>query len=157
MADRGFHGVNRYWPEALVKPMGRPQNDMDKEYFEHLDNNRVIVEQWNGRIKAVFAIMSDHGGYRGDLDILDDIVALCIAVYNQLTRLRSYPGYTAPDVRSTVPTSLPVPPGAVPRPAAPPKVHDADQLTGVTTVNFQEVSASRQWEGPFPNDSTPLV
>jgi hypothetical protein len=155
LTDRGFQGLSHYWPEAMVKPMGQPQTPMDRDYFADHDTSRVIVEQWSGRIKEVFQILGDHA-YRGDMDLLDDIVTFCICVYNQLVRLRGYPGYTPPDVTSTVPDSASVPPGVAVHPAAAPKVHPADQLTGVTTVNFKEISRTRQWNGPFPNDATPL-
>jgi hypothetical protein len=45
LADRRFQGLTRYWPEALVKPIGAPSSDIDAEHFMHHDSNRVIVEQ----------------------------------------------------------------------------------------------------------------
>jgi hypothetical protein len=56
--------------------MGAPSNSIEAEYFRHHDNNRVIVEQWNGRIKEVFRIPSDHG-YSGETYLLDDVVTFC--------------------------------------------------------------------------------
>jgi hypothetical protein len=66
LADRGFQGPVRFWVDALVKPMGKASGDIEAEYFGPHDNNRVIVEQLNGRIKEVFLILSDQG-YRGRL------------------------------------------------------------------------------------------
>jgi hypothetical protein len=60
--------------------MGAPSNDIEAMYFRNHDNKRVIVELWNGRIKEVFRVLSDHG-YRGETYLLDDTVAFCTAVY----------------------------------------------------------------------------
>ena len=84
---------------------------MDRDYYANHDNNRVIVEQWNGRIKHAFKILSDDGGYRGNMDMIDYIVTFCVCVYNQLARLRGFPGYIAPACRSAVPMPEPVPAG----------------------------------------------
>ena len=112
------------------------------------------MEQWNGRIKQTFYVLSDHGGYRGKLVVLDDLVTLCIAVHNELVRLRDYRGYKTPeDVHaSAVPTSVAVPRGWTVKPARSPKTHAPDMLTGLTTSSIASLSAGLRLPSTFAHD-----
>jgi hypothetical protein len=85
LADKGFQGIHRDIgvDAALVmrkKKPGKELSDEDQEFNDRLEHNRVIVENFFGRMKMKFSIV--HETFRGDISTLPAWFIFCVALTN---------------------------------------------------------------------------
>lgn len=85
--DKGYTGVNRYYPEAIVtqrKPIGRDLTSQENKFNHDVESDRVIVENFFGRMRAKCGILSMK--FRSDRDVLPLVAKICISLTNISTR-----------------------------------------------------------------------
>ena len=83
--DKGYTGLNNQgYPEAIVtikKPIGRELNQQEIEINHKIESDRVLVENYFGRMKTIFAVTA--GRFRGERGkFLTNILETCIALTN---------------------------------------------------------------------------
>lgn len=81
--DKGYTGVNRYFPEAIVtqkKPIGRDLTSQENKYNHDVESDRVIVENFFGRMRVKWGILAAK--FRSDRDILPNVARICVALTN---------------------------------------------------------------------------
>ena len=83
--DKGYTGLNSQgYPEAIVtirKPIGRELTEQERNYNNCVESDRTIVENYFGRVKILFGIISNR--YRGDPNLnLNNIIKVCFALTN---------------------------------------------------------------------------
>lgn len=85
--DKGYTGVNRYFPEAIVtqkNPIGRDLTSQENEYNHDVESDRVIVENFFGRMRVKCGILASK--FRSDRDILPNVARICVVLTNLHTR-----------------------------------------------------------------------
>ena len=89
--DKGYTGINSFYPEAIVtirKPVGRDLSPEQNEINNRIESDRAIVENFFGRLKTLFGILASR--FRGDRDNhLIHILRICISLANYYNTLRS--------------------------------------------------------------------
>lgn len=82
--DRGYIGVNNAaYPEAIVQkraPRGGELSDADKHFNDTVQHDRVIVENYFGRMKTLWIILQDT--FRGTNHSLRRIAEACVILTN---------------------------------------------------------------------------
>ena len=91
--DKGYTGLNSQgFPEAIVtikKPIGRDLTPQELEVNHRIESDRVIVENYFGRMKTIFGVMA--GKFRGNReDYLTNIMEVCIALTNYHISLQNF-------------------------------------------------------------------
>ena len=73
------------YTEAIVlfrATRGHPLTEAQRAFNDTVEGERVIVENYFGRLKGVWQIL--RGPYRGDLKMLPVIARVCVALTNLL-------------------------------------------------------------------------
>lgn len=93
--DRGYTGIQKLgYDEALVlkrKPRNGELSKEDEEENNRLEHDRVIVENFFGRLKTLWTITQHN--FRGDAKILTTYTLICVALtnyYNGLHPMRAH-------------------------------------------------------------------
>lgn len=83
LADSGYIGLDEVYYELIVckkKPLRGELSQKDEETNSKLHSDRVLVENFFGRLKTIFGILASP--YRCALNSLDDVVITCICLLN---------------------------------------------------------------------------
>jgi len=83
LADSGYQGAQKNYEEIVIpikKPKGGQLNENEKEHNRKLGHDRVIVENFFGRMKSLFGITFNE--YRGDIELLKEIIPIVICLTN---------------------------------------------------------------------------
>ena len=80
LADRGYIGIEKYHVTAIVQQRG--DDDETKIRNNDIAHDRVIVENFIGRLKGYWGVLTE--GYRGDRRYLKDIAIGLVALTNYL-------------------------------------------------------------------------
>ena len=87
LADSGYIGLDDIYPELVVSRKKLRNGELAQESVEwnpKLHSDRAIVENFFGRMKGYFYILSVP--YRGALNALEDLVVTCICLTNLLLK-----------------------------------------------------------------------
>jgi hypothetical protein len=60
ITDCGYRGAGSWWPTAIVKKTKPPRGELmeiDVELNKKLDTDRSVVEQFNGKLKEICALL----------------------------------------------------------------------------------------------------
>ena len=90
LADSGYTGLDEIYYELIVCKKRPPHGELSQKDFEtnsKLHSDRVLVENFFGRLKTTFGILSNP--YRCALNSLEDVVITCICLLN--LKLRAHP------------------------------------------------------------------
>lgn len=83
LADSGYQGAQKNYEEIRF-PFKKPPNgditNEEKEFNQKLSRDRIIVENFFGRMKMVFGLM--HGVYKGELLLLNDLIPIIVCLTN---------------------------------------------------------------------------
>lgn len=85
--DKGYTGVNHYYPSAIVtqkKPVGGELDDEGRQFNHDVESDRVIVENYFGRMRIKWGILAAK--FRSDRKLLPDVAKVCISLTNQSIR-----------------------------------------------------------------------
>ena len=83
LCDAGYVGIQHTHPEAIIakkKPMNAEMSDEHKEFNRLLSSDRMIVENYFGRMKVIFG--SVHAKFRCKIQFLKNLVPILISVTN---------------------------------------------------------------------------
>ena len=83
LADSGYIGLDEVYYELITSKKKPPHGSLsqkDEETNQKLHSDRVLVENFFGRLKLVFKILD--GKYRCSLDSLEHVVITCICLLN---------------------------------------------------------------------------
>ena len=87
--DKGYTGLNNLCPEAVVtirKPVGRDLTQEENSINNRIESDRVIVENFFGRLKSIFGILGSR--FRGDKkNHLQHIISICMSLTNYYSSL----------------------------------------------------------------------
>ena len=87
--DIGYTGLNNSYPEAVVtirKPIGRDLTQEENAINNRIESDRVIVENFFGRLKSTFGILGSR--FRGDKkNHLQHIIPICMSLTNYYSSL----------------------------------------------------------------------
>ena len=86
MADLGYIGIKRFIPTAVI-PKKKPILVLDKEWNFKVSSDRVVCENYYGRNKNLWSILSQT--FRWDLSDYDTVFGVCCALTNY--HLQRYP------------------------------------------------------------------
>ena len=86
LADLGYIGIKKFIPTAII-PKKTPILSEDIDWNYRVSSDRVICENYYGRNKALWSILSQT--FRWDLDDYDMIFGVCSALTNYL--LKTHP------------------------------------------------------------------
>ena len=83
LCDSGYTGINLTHPEAIITRKRRAGEDLsaeDEEFNRILSSDRIIVENYFGRMKIVFGVM--HYKFRCTITMLSDLIPMIVALTN---------------------------------------------------------------------------
>ena len=93
LCDGGYRGIEASYPEAVL-PIGRLPHqhlsDEHKGFNRKLNQDRVIVERFFGRLKGYWALMQNP--YRSDRNTVDTLARTCVCLTN--LKIRDDPLYS---------------------------------------------------------------
>ena len=90
LADSGYVGLDEVYYELIVCKKNPPMGELsreDEETNSKLHSDRVLVENFFGRLKTVLGILASP--YRRASNSLEDVVITCICLLN--LKLKSQP------------------------------------------------------------------
>jgi len=83
LADSGYQGSHRFYPEIIIPVKKTPGHDLtndEKKHNSELSQDRIIVENFFGRMKSLFGITYQE--FRGEFNFLNDIIPIVISLTN---------------------------------------------------------------------------
>lgn len=83
LADSGYQGINKEVPGAVTprkKPKNQERSAEDIAFNKTITHQRIIVENWFGRLKVLWNIM--YQCYRLKLSFYDDLWKFCASITN---------------------------------------------------------------------------
>lgn len=83
LCDSGYQGISNLLPGSVTpfkKPRGGELNDDQKDFNKRISKRRIIVENWFGRCKQLWAIIG--GRYRQDRRTYNNVFGFCAAITN---------------------------------------------------------------------------
>ena len=87
LGDSGYIGLEDIYPELIVtrkRSKNKELSTEDEQWNSRLHSDRVLVENYFGRLKSVFGILARP--YRGALNALEDVVITCICLLNMMLK-----------------------------------------------------------------------
>jgi len=83
LADSGYQGSHRFYEEIIIPHKKLPHQELQQEekiQNARLSTDRIIVENFFGRMKSLFGIT--YSEFRGEFNLLNEIVPIIICLTN---------------------------------------------------------------------------
>jgi len=83
LCDRAYTGIQVVYPEAIImkkKPPGAELTDDENRFNHHLSSDRMIVENYFGRLKVLFGVIKET--FRCEIRLLESLIPMLVALTN---------------------------------------------------------------------------